>query len=161
MPIDRLPPKVKPYAERLRSLAITDVPVMLLMGAISMITGIAYVINPPDQPFHPLENLTYTGFFGILWIVSASFIFVSCLFPRTFFASASLGVGILMYFVWSGSLVTEFFNDFRFSLLARGLQYAGIALLALYSVWIKSAILEMMVVPSRKEVDDVLRGDPS
>lgn len=161
MPIDRLPPKVRPYAVSLRSYMITDIPVMLLMGSISMITGIAYIIKPPEQPIHPLESVTFAGFFGVLWIVSASFIFISCLFPRTFFASAALGVGVLLYFVWSGSLVTEFFDDFRFSFLSRGLQYAGIGLLTLYSVWIKSAILETMVVPSRKEVDDVLRGDPS
>lgn len=162
MPIDRLPTRVKTFAYKVRDWLKTDSPPMIILGVTALVTGIAYVVNPPDPPLHPIEHVTFVGFFGILWIIAGSMLLATCGFSHTKLAAFSLSAGVILCFMWSGSLFTKFLSDQTLSPLARALQYAALGFLVMYIVWFKSTVEERTTsLPTAKEVQDVLRDDAS
>lgn len=160
MPIDKIPPRVRPFAYKVRDWLKTDSPPMMLLGVSALFTGIAYVVNPPDPPLHPIEHVTFVGFFGVLWIIVGVMLLATSGFSRTKMAALSLSVGVILCFTWSGSLFTKFLLEHTLSSFARALQYATLGFLVMYIVWFKSTVEERMTsLPTAKEVQDVLRDD--
>lgn len=162
MPIDRLPTRAKPLAYKLRDWLKTDSPPMIVLGVVSLVTGIAYVVNPPNPPIHPIEHMTFVGCIGVLWVIAGIMLLATCVFSRTKLAALSLSAGVILCFMWSGSLFTKFLSDHTLTPLARALQYAALGFLVMYIVWFKSTAEEQKTfLPTAKEVQDVLRDDAS
>lgn len=161
MPIDKIPKKLRPAAYAIRQWAITESPVMLVVGMSSLLTGLAYVTRPPNPPYHIIEGSPFILAFGIVWVVVGGLLVLSsCIKSKGSASSIVLGFSVMLHVLWSGSLFTQYlFIDFGAGAIMRAFQYAALAALTVYSVWIKSVIVETVVVPTEEEVEDVLRGD--
>lgn len=164
MPIERLPTKVRPYAYRLREWMKTDAPPMTVLGLLAIIIGISYVVGTPVPPYHPIETVTFVGFFGVLWICDGLVLLACVFYPRSKVAGAAVGVAVGLCYAWAGSLVAQFMfaEDHSIRYLSRAAIYVAVGTLVLYIVWLKSTLVrEESTLPTAEEVRDVLRGDAS
>lgn len=160
MPIDRLPPKYIPFAKKLRRWMLTDAIPMLILGTVSITLGSHYVVRAPRDPLHPIEGFAYLHVLGWMWLVVGIVLVVSSAFPRSKLSTLALSCGVVLCFVWAGSLATEFFFvDARGTALYRSAQYMAIAAMVVYSVWLKTVLSkrDKELMPTEEEVDDVLR----
>lgn len=162
MPIERLPTKVRPYAYRVREWVKSDSPPIIILGLMSIIIGITYVVSAPIPPYHPIETVTFIGFFGVLWICDGV-VLLACIFhPRSKLAGVAVGVAVGLCYAWAGSLVAQFVTDHSIIYLSRAAIYVAVGTLVLYIVWLKSTLArEESTLPTAEEVRDVLRGDAS
>lgn len=162
MPIDRLPTRAKTLACKLRDWLKTDSPPMIVLGVVSLVTGIAYLVNPSTMPIHPIEHVTFVGCIEFLWVIEGIMLLATCGFSRTKLAALSLSAGVILCFMWSGLLFTKFLSDHTLTTLASTLKYATVGFLVMYIVWIKSTTEEQKtLLPTAKEIQDVLRDDAS
>lgn len=164
MPIERLPTKVRPYAYRLREWMKTDAPPMTVLGLMTIIIGISYVVGTPVPPYHPIEMVTFVGFFGVLWICDGLLLLACVFYPRSKLAGLAVGGAVGLCYAWAGSLVAQFMFDEGHSIryLSRAAIYVAVGTLVLYIVWLKSTLVrEESTLPTAEEVRDVLRGDAS
>lgn len=164
MPIERLPTRVRPYAYRLREWMMTDAPPIIILGVMSIFIGISYVVGTPVAPYHPIETVTFVGFFGVMWICDGVVLLVCAFRPRSKLAGAAVGVAVGLCYAWAGSLVAQFLivPDHSIRYLSRAALYVVVGSLVLYIVWLKSTLLrEESTLPTAEEVRDVLRGDAS
>ena len=164
MPIERLPTKVRPFAYRLREWMKTDAPPIIILGVMSIIIGISYVVGTPVAPYHPIETVTFVGFFGVMWICDGVVLLVCAFRPRSKLAGAAVGVAVGLCYAWAGSLVAQFLivPDHSIRYLSRAALYVVVGSLVLYIVWLKSTLVrEETTLPTAEEVRDVLRGDAS
>lgn len=164
MPIERLPTRVRPFAYRLREWMKTDAPPIIILGVMSIIIGISYVVGTPVAPYHPIETVTFVGFFGVMWICDGVVLLVCAFRPRSKLAGAAVGVAVGLCYAWAGSLVAQFLivPDHSIRYLSRAALYVVVGSLVLYIVWLKSTLVrEETTLPTAEEVRDVLRGDAS
>ena len=164
MPIERLPTKVRPDAYRLREWMKTDAPPIIILGLMSIIVGIAYVSTAPIPPYHPIEMVTFIGFFGVLWICDGLVLLVCAFRPRSKVSGLAVGIAVGLCYAWAGSLVAQFMivPDHSIRYLSRAALYVVVGTLVLYVVWLKSTLVrEETTLPTAEEVRDVLRGDAS
>lgn len=162
MPIDRPPTRAKTLAYKLRDWLRTDSPSMIVLGVVSLVTGITYVVNPSTVSIPPIEHVTFVGCIGFLWVIEGIMLLATCGFSRTKLAALSLSAGVILCFMWSGSLFTKFLSDHTLPPLARALQYAALGFLVMYIVWLKPTAEEQKpFLPTAKEIQDVLRDDAS
>lgn len=164
MPIERLPTRVRPYAYRLREWMKTDAPPISILGLMALLIGTSYVVGVPAPPYHPIEMVTFVGFFGVLWICDG-LVLLACVFrPRSKAAGVAVGVAVGLCYAWAGSLVAQFLLEEGHSIrhLSRAAIYVAVGTLVLYIVWLKSTLVrDESTLPTAEEVRDVLRGDAS
>lgn len=165
MPIDRPPTRAKTLAYKLRDWLKTDSPPMIVLGVVSIVTGIAYVVDHSTVPIHPIEHVTFMTFVGcieFLWVIEGIMLLATCGFSRTKLAALSLSSGVILCFMWSGLLFTKFLSDHTLTTLASALKHATVGFLVMYIVWLKSTVEEQKtLLPTAKEIQDVLRDDAS
>lgn len=164
MPIERLPTKVRPYAYRVREWMKSDAPPIIILGLMSIIIGIAYVVSAPIPPYHPIEMVTFIGFFGVLWICDGVVLLACTFHPRSKLSGIAVGIAVGLCYAWAGSLVAQFIIEEGHSIryLSRAAIYVVVGTLVLYIIWLKSTLVrEEPTLPTAEEVRDVLRGDAS
>lgn len=159
MPIDRFPPKMRPFLCSLRDWLLTDTVPLLVMGVTSICVGIAYVYRTHTPPYHPIEAFVSPEVMAWVWIGVGVILLLSVIFPRSKLAGLAFGLGVAIFMFWAGSLFMQFLFDPRSNGLARASLYFAIPLLSMYSLWLKASFVEKEkeLLPTAEEVEDVIR----
>src|SRR5699024_1500332 len=131
MPIERLPTKVRPYAYRVREWMKSDAPPIIILGLMSIIIGIAYVVSAPIPPYHPIEMFAFIGFFVVLWICDGVVLLAWTFRPRSQVSGLAVGIAVGLCYAWSGSLVAQFMivPDHTIRYLSRAALYVVVGTL--------------------------------
>ena len=134
MPIDHLPRRLQPAADRIRGFLLTDATVLLILGAECVIRGVAFLENPP--PGHPSERWFNMSIWAVIWVSSGVACGVAATRPRSTIAAVCLSAAVALNALWCCSLATA-------ALTSHGPDkgwggagvYGAVALLALWAVW--------------------------
>jgi hypothetical protein len=135
VPIDHLPVRLRPAAERVKSFLMTDAAVLLVLGAECAARGASYLQHPPSS--HPIEKSFDIGVWAVIWTA----IGVACLAAasrhHSMAANAAFSAAVGLNAMWAGSILIGSIQADQPDAPGWGGAgvYAGVATLALWSVW--------------------------
>lgn len=136
MPIEHLPPRMRPPARKVRDWALTIGPALLILGVGAIARGVTYLpalMSEHAQRAHPVEGTLPMSVWAWVWIIAGVAAVVAAWWSRA--APLAVGVGVGLNIVWGCSFIT----DAIIRRSARGwlpaVGYLSIALLVLWSVW--------------------------
>lgn len=156
MPIEHLPPCVRPAARRVRDWARTVGPALLILGAGAIARGISYtplLMSEHARQAHPVEGTLPMGVWAWVWIAAGVTAVVAAWWPRA--APVAVGACVGLNLLWGASFIADAIarESVRGWLPAVG--YLSIAALVLWGVWF--ALGERKV--SREEIASELRRE--
>lgn len=136
MPIDHLPPRMRPGARRVRDWARTVGPALLILGVGALARGISYtslLMSETAQRAHPVEGTLPMPVWAWVWIVAGVAAVVAAWWPRA--APVAVGACVGLNLLWGASFIADAIarESVRGWLPAVG--YLSIAALVLWAVW--------------------------
>lgn len=136
MPIEHLPPRMRPPARKVRDWALTIGPALVILGVGAIARGVTYLpalMSEHAQRAHPVEGTLPMGVWAWVWIVAGVVAVVVAWWQPA--APLGVGLGVSLNIIWGCSFITD--AIIRHS--ARGwlpaVGYISIALLVLWAVW--------------------------
>lgn len=156
MPIEHLPPRMRPAARRVRDWARTVGPALLILGVGAIARGVTYLpalMSEHARRAHPVEGTLPMGVWAWVWIIAGVAAVVAAWWSRA--APVSVGACVGLNFLWGASFITD--AIIRHS--ARGwlpaVGYLSIDALVLWGIWSIGGERK----PSREEIASELRRE--
>lgn len=156
MPIEHLPPSVRPAARRVRDWARTVGPALLILGAGAIARGISYtplLMSEHARQAHPVEGTLPMGVWAWVWIIAGAAAVVAAWWPRA--APVAVGACVGLNLLWGGSFIADAIAESSVRGWLPAVGYLSIAALVLWGVWF--ALGERKV--SREEIASELRRE--
>lgn len=129
MPIEHVPARWRPRAERLRGWLLTDATLLVILGVVFICRGIGF-LPPPGLDVHPWE-LSAPTVWGVVWAVLG----VICLATAPWYASrvgaAVLGLASGLLVFWGLTFALVDIDE----LLTRGSIYLGWSATIWWAIW--------------------------
>ncbi|MDK4244032.1 hypothetical protein QPX10_10170 [Corynebacterium pseudodiphtheriticum] len=137
MPINRLPVRLRPQAVRIRRWALTDGPLLVLVGLAVLARGISYLPSVYDgDSQHPAEGLIPLDWWAMVWVVIGTFSVVMGLMPTLQRANAvAVGLCVGLHLLWASSFMLVSATGERPRGWVSAVSYALIAALMVWAVW--------------------------
>lgn len=132
MPIEKLPLRAQPAAYRMRALLMGDATLLVVVGAMAIARGMAYIGGSPLMHF--VELWLPADAWGVIWVVAGIFALVGAVVYRSTFAAFTVGLTVSLYVLWGCSF---FLQSVLWGphLWASAITNWGIATIALWAVW--------------------------
>lgn len=137
MPIDRLPSSLHPTAFRIRCWALTDGPLLVLVGLAVLARGVSYLpsVYSGDSQ-HPAEGLIPLDWWAMVWVVIGVFSIVMGLLPSLQRANAvAVGLCVGLHLLWASSFLLASASGERPRGWVSAVSYGLIAVLMVWAVW--------------------------
>lgn len=129
MPIDHVPARWRPGAERLRAWMLTDASLLLILGGVFIARGIGFM-PPPGDDIHPWE-VTSPLMWGVIWTGVGAAALIAAPWHADRIGAAILGVATGLLVFWGLAFALIDVDEF----LTRGTIYLGWASVILWAVW--------------------------
>ena len=136
MPIDHLPERMKPAAQRTRAWCLTDAPVLVILAVGIILRGVSYtpwLMSPSAQASHPAEGVLPMTAWAVVWISVGLACLVAAWVPRA--APVAVGAGIGLSILWGASFIADSIIDRSLRGWLPSVGYLQIALIVLWAVW--------------------------
>lgn len=156
MPIEHLPPRVRPTARRVRDWARTVGPALLILGAGAIARGVTYLpalMSEHARQAHPVEGTLTMDTWAWVWIVAGVTAVVAAWWSRA--APVAVGACVGLNLLWGASFIADAIAKSSVRGWLPAVGYISIALLVLWAVWFGRG--EPTV--SREEIACELRRD--
>lgn len=156
MPIDHLPPCVRPAARRVRDWARTVGPALLILGAGAITRGISYtplLMSEHARQAHPVEGTLPMGVWAWVWIIAGVAAVVAAWWPRA--APVAVGACVGLNLLWGGSFIADAIAKGSVRGWLPAVGYLSIAALVLWGVWCVRGERKI----SREEIASELRRE--
>lgn len=156
MPIDHLPPRMRPGARRVRDWARTVGPALLVLGVGALARGISYtplLMSETAQRAHPVEGTLPMPVWAWVWIIAGVAAVVAAWWPRA--APVAVGACVGLNLLWGASFIADAIAEGSVRGWLPAVGYLSIAALVLWGVWF--ALGERKV--SREEIASELRRE--
>lgn len=136
MPIEHLPPRVKPGARRVRDWALGIGPALIVLGVGAIARGVSYtplLMSEHARQAHPVEGTLTMDTWAWIWVVAGVAAVVSAGWSRA--APVAVGAGVGLNLLWGASFITDALikGSVRGWLPAVG--YVSVAVLVWWAVW--------------------------
>lgn len=129
MPIEHVPARWRPRAERLRAALLTDATLLIILGIVFIARGAGFM-PPPGADIHPWE-LSAPATWGVVWAAMG----VICLFAAPWYVgrvgAAVLGVATGLLVFWGMTFALVDLDE----LMTRGSIYIGWAVTIVWAIW--------------------------
>jgi len=134
MPVDHLPPCIRPFAERIRAFALTDGALLLILAMECFVRGVAYLQDTP--PGHPAERFFPLTVWAVIWVVVGVLCLATARWHDTAPAAFATALAVGLNLVWAASLLTaNLTNHGPSNAWGGGAAYLAVALGTLWTVW--------------------------
>lgn len=156
MPIDHLPPRMRPGARRVRDWARTVGPALLILGVGALARGISYtplLMSETAQRAHPVEGTLPMPVWAWVWIVAGVAAVVAAWWPRA--APGAVGACVGLNLLWGASFIADAIAKGSVRGWLPSVGYLSIAAFALWGVWCARGERK----PSREEIASELRRE--
>lgn len=131
MPIEHLPPRLRPPAERLRAVLLTDAGAMLILGVAMIVRGLSYRDLESVALFHPMDVSLPLWVDSALWTGVGVVLVVAARWHECMIARLALSAATGLLTLWG--LLFLFAPPAQFT--QRGVMYLALALVTLWAVW--------------------------
>ena len=131
MPIEHLPPVTRPWAERLRDWLLTDAGLMLILGVMMIVRGVAYSNLGQEGLYHPADVFMPRWVAAGVWLGVGSSLLVSSVRQSSLLARVSLSAAVATLALWG--MIFMLAPPAAFS--QRGIVYLSFAMLVLWASW--------------------------
>lgn len=131
MPIDKLPPRYRPYAERVAGHLSTDAGIMLILGTVLVYRGVAYWHLEEFVLVNPLDVWLPLWLVSGYWISLGLSLIVASWWQSSFMGRCLLTVSVMTLTSWGCAFLLAAPGTFD----QRGSMYLAMAALTIWSVW--------------------------
>lgn len=129
MPIEHVPARWRPGAERLRGVMLTDASLLAILGVVFVVRGLGF-LPPPGADIHPWE-LSAPALWGVAWVSMGTICLVTVPWHASRIGAAVLGIATGLLVFWGMAFVLVDLDE----LMTRGAIYLGWAVTILWAVW--------------------------
>lgn len=108
MPIEHLPPRLRPPARKISDWSFTVGPELLLFAFGAIARGISYLpvlMSESAQKAHPVEGTLPMSVWAWVWMVTGVAIIISVWWRDA--APLAVGVGVALNVMWGGSFIAD------------------------------------------------------
>lgn len=133
MPIEHLPPRVRPSARRGRDWALGIGPALIVLGAVSLAFGIYYTTLRTATSSHPVESALPMRLWVWVWLIAGIASLVAAACPRI--APVAVGAGVGLHILWGGSFIADALIDHYIPSLLAAILHLALALTVWWAVW--------------------------
>lgn len=136
MPIEHLPPRVRPGARRVRDWARTVGPALLILGVGAIARGISYtplLMSEYARQAHPVEGTLTMGTWAWVWIIAGVTAVVAAWWSRA--APVAVGACVGLNLLWGASFIADAIAEGSVRGWLPAVGYLSIAALVLWAVW--------------------------
>lgn len=134
MPIDHLPRRWRPAAERVRAFALTDATVLLILGAGCLARGISYS-GLTSTATHPAEAWMSMGTWSSVWIALGVLCIGVAPWHRSATAALAVAAGVSLHMLWGFSFLWATMDGTMPRGWVSSLGYFMVTSLVAWSVW--------------------------
>lgn len=131
MPIDHLPEKLKPRAECLRAVLMSDAGVMIILGMAMIVRGISYSDLGSVVLFHPIDLLFPLWVDAALWCGVGAALLVAARWPASRAGRLVLSLSTSLIAFWGLLFILAPPSHFA----QRGVMYLALAAVVIWAVW--------------------------
>ncbi|AHI21616.1 hypothetical protein PBI_COLLEEN_26 [Corynebacterium phage Colleen] len=139
MPIERLPPRLIPFARRLRAWAMTDSFAILILGIGIIFRGVSYLPgvlgSPPPPGSHPAESSLPMPVWGVIWLVVGVICIISSITRSTIVDVIALCSGVMLNAGWGMSFVFASLEGVSHRSWVSSVGYFSVVILVVWAVW--------------------------
>ena len=140
MPIDHLPRRLQPAADRIRGFLLTDATALVILGAGMIARGISYSDRVgPGPSGHPAESWMTMGTWSIVWVAVGVLCLGIAPWHRTLTAAISVGAGVGLHLLWGLSFLWQSIEEHSRTWVS-SIGYFMIVALVSWAVWRGSRI---------------------
>lgn len=161
MPIDRIPPRWRGPARRLRDFLFSDSPVLIILGLGILARGLSYSPHffgrAPRSGGHPAEAALPMSVWSIVWVAVGVLCLVAAVWSHRAIAAWAIGLGVGLNMLWAGSFIVATITGDMPRGWVTAIGYASIALLVIWAVW-RGSRAEVMI-PEGAVASELRRGD--
>lgn len=136
MPIQRFPKRLHPMLLRVKKWALTDGPILVMLGVGVFLRGLSYTdLFPPLGDRHPAETFLPIDVWGIIWSIVGVLCLAGAWRPYSRLAKWALTLAVSLMTLWGFSYVGDSIADHDGRRWVQALNFLALAGIAMWAVW--------------------------